>query len=164
METIYDPRDYDWAAKDISRWRSFLRSRLYDLRKGRSDLTLHDAGQGFDIHESLIPRRLIPRSINWHWMIYNSINCMILLRDEHIPYPPSRTEAYWLACVRHGKEAVDTWLDGLPWKVKMEKPWRKTHGVVVLKSMRSRYTVSEDWDAFYLSPRAMVELTKYDED
>lgn len=163
METVYDPRKYDWAAGDISRWRSFLRSRLYDLRKGRSDLTFRNAGGGFDIHESLIPRRLIPRSISWHWMIFNSINCMILLPQEHIPFPPSRTESYWMACVRHGKEVVDAWIDGLPWKVPPDKPWRKTHGEVIIRAMQNKYPVTDEWLSFYLSSAAHIELNKYDE-
>lgn len=163
MESVYDPRDYDWAEKDVFRWRTFLRARLFDVRKGRSDLTLRSVSRGFDVHEGLIPRRLIPHSVSWQWMIFSSINCMMLLSEEHYPLPPSRIEAYWLSCVRHGKEVVDNWVDSLPWKVPLEKPWRRTHGWAVVQAMKNKYPVTSEWETFYLSPRAAVELNKYDE-
>ena len=82
-------------------------------------------------------------------MIFHEINCFLLLEDEHIPHPPSRTECYWMAIARYGKVAVDNWIESLPWKVPLEKPWAGTKGIDVIEELyESRRIVKEQIDYF----------------
>jgi hypothetical protein len=134
LESFRDPRLSSFG-QDSKKWRNWLRTELYEARGGNSDLSGVILHGGFDMHEGIIPRAVVPRSIEWHYMIYHEINCFMLLRDEHIPQPPTRTECYWLAVARYGYEAVEAWIDSLPWKAPIERPWAGSRGVTVISEL-----------------------------
>lgn len=162
---VIDPRDDEYEGypeQDVPRWRTELRRKLYDARKAHSDLTGTPLwrGSGFHVHEGLFPRRYVPKGIDWHWMLFSSVNCFLLTPTEHSPRPPDRAECYWLSVCWHGKDAVDQWIDSLPWKVAPDMPWRGTSGVNVIQRIRQRYKPSEQWYRRVMRPAAVLELMR----
>ena len=125
LTTILDPCLYPgYQTNDkISEWRLFLKNTLLIKRKYASDLSGKSLEKfGCHMHEGIIPRAVVPSSIKWSWRIFHEFNVFLLTPDEHIPHPPSRAWCYQNACEKYGKEAVDAWLDSLPFKSK-EKAW-----------------------------------------
>lgn len=108
-------------------WRQVLRARLFELRKGLSDLTGKPLADGFHMHEGIFPRSHVSASVRWNHLIFSGVNCFLLLPEEHIPDPPDRTVCYWIACKRYGQEYVDRWIDSLPFKVRPSTPWVGTN-------------------------------------
>lgn len=108
----------DWVDQfNYHEWRRILRHQLYFDRSGLSDYSAKPLKNGFDMHEGIVSRAVVPASISWHWMIYHPVNCFLLTREEHIPQPPSREWAIKKAVARYGATAVNEWFYGLPWKV-----------------------------------------------
>ncbi len=68
------------------------------------------------MHEGIISRAVVPKSVTWHWMIFSKYNCFILLPEEHIPSPPNREWAVRKAVEYYGKNAILAWYYSLPWK------------------------------------------------
>jgi hypothetical protein len=105
-------------------WRQALRARLFEQRKGLSDLSGKPlALTGFHMHEGIFPRSHVSASVRWNYLIFSGVNCFLLTPEEHIPDPPDRTLCYWIACKRYGQEYVDRWIDSLPFKVRPSTPW-----------------------------------------
>ena len=151
-DQLLDPRLSSFG-KDIPKWRAHLRDRLYIKRRGLSDLSGFPLTGGFDAHECLIPRAVVPRGIKWHYMIFHEINVLLLTPDEHIPQPPTRIESYWLAVMRYGMGAVNGWIDSLPWKVRYERPWAGTRGWFVINNMCAVRDIGLKQWTYYTSKR-----------
>lgn len=112
-----DPRLHWHLHNNIYSWRLFLKKQLLKERKGLSDLS----GQRLwacEMHEGILSRANVPKSIWWHYYIYHPYNCFLLLPEEHRPHSPSREWAIHKAFERYGKEKVVRWFNGLPFKVK----------------------------------------------
>ena len=108
----------EWVTKANYRtWRTELRRTLYLEREGLSDFSGEPLRGGFDMHEGIVSRAVVPSSVWWHFRILDPVNCFLLLRDEHIPQPPSREWAVERATQLYGRAAVEEWFYGLPWKV-----------------------------------------------
>ena len=107
----------EWVGNhNFYKWRQQLKAELYTKRNGLSDLsgipllTCH-------MHEGIISRAVVPKSVRWHFLIYHEFNCYLLNQEEHIPNPPPRSWAINLSYERYGRDAVREWFYGLPWKV-----------------------------------------------
>ena len=121
-----DPRSFSEYNHNnsITEWRRFLKLSLLKERKYRSDLTGRSVGDACEMHEGILPRVVVPKSIWWHFMIFHPYNCFLLRPEEHRPSPPNRELCYKLACERYGKPVVDAWIDSLPFKAPIEIPGR----------------------------------------
>lgn len=116
---LLDPRLYPGISnKTIYQWRQFLKENLLKQRQYKSDLSGKALYKGCDVHEGIITRGMVNKSVKWHYFIFHPINCFLLLPDEHSPIPPTKDKCYELACHRYGKEYVLEWLDSLPFKCK----------------------------------------------
>jgi hypothetical protein len=146
--SIDDPRGYLDEYSDPRLWRQHLRQKIYQDRKGLSDISLFPLRYGYDLHESLFSRKYVPKS-SWQELLFSGPNVMILSRTEHIPQPPTRTEAYWIAVINYGKEQVDKWILSLPWKVKPDMPWRDSNGAETIARIPEKYSVDRTWDTWY---------------
>jgi len=104
----------------ICDWRFKLKTELLKKRKFRSDWSgkLITDATGCHMHEGIVTRATVPRSINWHYMIFHEVNCFLLLPDEHIPQPPTPAWCLQKAYEYYGHDAVKDWYDSLPFKVK----------------------------------------------
>lgn len=119
-------------------WRQTLRARLFEQRKGRSDLSGEPLTSGFHMHEGIFSRAYVPSSVRWNHLIFSGVNCFLLKPDEHIPDPPDRVLCYWIACKHYGQEYVDRWIDSLPFKVRPSTPWVGTN----LEDYKGKFNVS----------------------
>lgn len=152
FQTLRDLRGYsgeEVSSSFLSMWRRYLRMTLFEDRKGLSDLSFTSLGTGFDMHEGLFPRSVIPASVSWHHLIYAGPNCFLLKREEHIPNPPNRTTCYWIAVARYGMELVNEWIDSLPFKVSPPTPWKGSHGLAVIKGIAEEKVVSKEFVSYY---------------
>ena len=97
-------------------WRQFLKKSLLEERKYKSDLSGKYL-KGCHMHEGIISRAVVPKSIKWQYLIFHPYNCFLLLPEEHIPNPPSREWSIEKSFEYYGEESVKNWFYGLPWKV-----------------------------------------------
>lgn len=129
LATIDDPLDprIHWPRKitnsSFGPWREFLKRALLVKRGYKSDLSGKSLlteyfGTNCEMHEGIVTRANVPRSIAWSWMIYHEFNCFLLLPEEHRPQPPSRQWCIQNAYERYGRDAVRKWFYTLPFKVK----------------------------------------------
>lgn len=116
---ILDPAHWN---KPITRsnygeWREILKRHLLHKRHWKSDwsgsylTTCH-------MHEGILTRANVPKSVPFFWMIYHEYNCFLLLDTEHIPEPPSREWCIQNSFERYGKENVCNWYYSIPFKVR----------------------------------------------
>lgn len=118
---LLKPGDFLWVNNStIYWWRWLLKIHLLHEREWVSDLS----GMPFDpnmanceMHEGIITRGTLPKSVEWHWRIYHPYNCFLLLPQEHRPNPPSREWAIETSFRYYGEDNVREWFYGLPWKV-----------------------------------------------
>lgn len=148
LHALIDPRIWN-GDLDLSAWKRHLRLRLYTIHRGRSTLTLQPLVRGFEVHESIFPRRYVPKSVSWQWRIFSGVNSMVLLPGEHRPDPPDRVLGYWLAVVYYGKDKTDQWIDDLPFKVRPDKPWLYTDLIETLYRIPSEFQVHRDWFVWF---------------
>lgn len=104
--------------KNFSEWREYLKRELLFRRRYRSDFSgkLITEYTGCHVHEGILPRAVVPKSVWWHYKIFHEFNCFLLLPEEHIPQAPSREWCIQHAYERYGREEVRDWMYGLPWK------------------------------------------------
>lgn len=121
--------------------RTLLRKYLFVERQQRSDLTQRNLTTGFDMHEGIFPRRYINKK-SQH-LLFHPFNCFLLLREEHIPEPPSRTVCFWLAVARYGIDQIQEWINNLPFKT-IDHVWKGTNGYKILSDIPNHYRVSQD--------------------
>lgn len=111
-----DPAKNEWLTNDdIYIWRQIVKRALCEQRGWRSDLS----GKRLiacHMHEGIVTRATVPKSVKWHYLIFHPINLFLLLPEEHIPQPPSREWAIEKACQRYGQSTVFYWFHNLPWK------------------------------------------------
>ena len=120
---VLDPLLYrDLAKAEHGTWRAGLREALFYRRKGKSDPTGKTLGQGFDMHEALFSRRWLPK--DQQIVLMCEYNVLLLRREEHIPHPPSRTEAYEILCKLYGRDIIDAWVESIPFKSIPDLPWK----------------------------------------
>lgn len=102
----------------VYNWRFDLKKELLKKRNFRSDFSgkLITEATGCHMHEGIVTRGMVPKSISWHLLIYSEVNCFLLLPEEHIPQPPSREWCLQKAYEYYGRDAVREWFYGLPWK------------------------------------------------
>lgn len=128
---VFEKFDHVPTKKELTAWKGELRSKLYAMNKGRSYISGHVLHGKYDMHEGIVPRYIVPKNVNWHWQLFTGVNCMLIEHDWHMDRPPNRIISYWMAVARYGKEVVDTWVDSLPFKSRLSKPWIGTRGVDV---------------------------------
>lgn len=145
---IDDPRGWLDEFPDPRQWRLHLRNKLFNLRLGRSDLTQQPLVASFDMHESLFSRRWVGKQ-NWQSLLFCGINTMLLRMNEHIPEPPTRTEAFWVAVSRYGIDNVQKWIASLPFKTRPSTPWAGTHGLDVISKIPETRQVNKLWYDWY---------------
>jgi len=114
---ILDPTLYKVSNENIYEWRTFLKLELLKKRKFRSDLSGKSLVGNCDMHEGILTRANVPKSIDWSWQIYHEFNCFLLLREEHIPLPPDREWCIQKAYQLYGKREVRDWYYELPFKI-----------------------------------------------
>lgn len=106
---------------NYTQYREWLKRELLFKRHYRSDwsgecLTI---SSGCELHEGIVPRRVVPLSVSWHVLIYHEINSFLLLPAEHRPQPPSRSWCVGKAYELYGRDAVRNWFyNELKWKSK----------------------------------------------
>lgn len=119
MLKILNPADREWVDNSqIYAWRTLLKKHLLTERNLKSDLSGRRISNstGVHMHEGIISRAVVPKSVWWHYLIYHSYNSFLLLPEEHIPNPPSKQWAIEQAFARYGQENVCDWFYSLPWK------------------------------------------------
>lgn len=119
--------------------REALRKFLFIERQERSDLTQRTLTH-FDMHEGIFPRRYVNTAKQS--LLFHPYNCFLLLREEHIPEPPSRALCFWLSVARYGLDHINRWIDFLPFKTK-DFPWKGTNGYDLLSDIPNHYRVSD---------------------
>lgn len=111
------PEDYPWVSNQtIYEWRQLLKLELLNERQWRSDFSGKPLKGQCDMHEGIISRAVVPKSVEWHFRIFHPYNCFLLLPEEHRYSPPSRAWAISRAFERYGEETIREWFYSLPWK------------------------------------------------
>ncbi len=123
METnLFDPRFYPVCNQTMGEWRYKLKMYLLEKRGYKSDWSgkpLTDLS-GAHLHEGIVTRATVNRSLWWHYLIFSEVNCFLLLPEEHIPliHGLNREWCIQKAYELYGREAVREWYESLPFKVK----------------------------------------------
>ena len=115
MKHLLDPRRYEMDNSAIFEWRQHLKKQLLIERHYLSDWS----GLRMiacDMHEGIITRGNVPKSLDWQWQIFHPYNSFLLMPEEHYPNPPSRAWCAVNAFERYGKDNVVEWFYSLPWK------------------------------------------------
>lgn len=111
------PDRYGVTNNDIFEWRLFLKQVLVKQRKMRSDYSGSHL-YACHMHEGIVTRGMVPKSIDWHYRLFVPWNCVLLLPEEHIPQPPSRDWCIQWAYEKYGIDTVRDWYyNTLQWKV-----------------------------------------------
>jgi hypothetical protein len=104
----------------VEEWRETLKNALFLLRGRRSDYSGKYLVRGYEpyveMHEGILTRANVPKGIEWSWMIYHEMNCLLLLPEEHRPIPPSREWCINWAYELYGRWNVHKWYYSLPFK------------------------------------------------
>ena len=112
-QTILVPKDL--KNSDTYYWRKALKYHLCNKFNYTSDLS----GTPFKVchlHEGILTRANVPKSLSWQWMIFHEYNCFLLTPEEHIPNPPSREWAVQKSFDKYGIDNVIQWFYSLPFK------------------------------------------------
>ena len=112
------PENYGVTANNVKAWRKFLKSKLIETR-GPLCEACGEWVPGLHLHESLVKRNELAKSSPESWRIYSEINCLLVGYRCHVSEeqkPLTREWAYGKAVERYGKEAVDGWLESLPFR------------------------------------------------
>lgn len=112
-----DPADYNLSNTNIHSWRQFLKQQLLIQRNYKSDFSGRQIYDSVEMHEGIVTRAVVPKSIWWQYLIFHPYNCFLLLPEEHHP-APSKEWAISKAYSLYGREAVREWFDSLPFKKK----------------------------------------------
>lgn len=116
--TSLNPKENEWVNnKTIYPWRQFLKRALLTQRGWKSDYSNKPLKVTCHMHEGIVSRAVIPKSIWWHYYIYAPPNCFLLLPEEHLPQPPSRDWCIERAYALYGRDVVREWFYTLPFKV-----------------------------------------------
>lgn len=119
-DLILDPDGIDRPLyvgnNNLRHWRPALKWLLYERRGGVSDKSGHPLNGHCEMHEGIITRARVPRSVWWHYKIHHEYNCFLLLPKEHRPYPPSPDWCIARSFDLYGRETIEEWFYGLPWK------------------------------------------------
>lgn len=99
-------------------WREYLKRELLFRRRYRSDWSgkLITLQTGCHLHEAILSRAVVPKSVWWHYKLHDERNCLLLLPDEHIPQPPSREWAIEYLYNKYGQDVIKEWYESLPFK------------------------------------------------
>ena len=109
-----DPSCY--GIKDVTAWRKYLKEELLEKRNYKSDFSGKKLSS-CHMHEGILTRANVPKSLKWHILIYHEYNCFLLLEEEHIPFPPSREWCIEKSYELYGRDKVRFWYYHLPFKV-----------------------------------------------
>lgn len=134
------------SERNWSDWRKVLKLSLRNDLHNRSMLTGMPLS-GCHLHESIFPRRYLPKGVRWHYQIYTAVNSLLLSPEEH-EHPPSREMAYWIACAYWGREIVEGWIASLPFKSAPDCPWRAMGPEILLEITRN-YMVAKEMEEWY---------------
>lgn len=115
---LYDPRNFNVSNHNVGSWRFKLKQYLLEKRDYKSDWSGKPLGDSFHMHEGIITRANVNRSIWWSFLIYHEVNCFLLLPEEHIPLVSGLTRQWCVqrAYEMYGREAVRSWFYDLPFK------------------------------------------------
>lgn len=125
-----DPRDHKWVDNSsIFSWRQYLKSELLRQRGYVSDYSGKPITSmtGCHMHEGFVTRANVTKSakgmvdgeyIKWQFLIFHPFNSLLLLPEEHIPSPPSRTWCIQWAYNNYGHDVVVEWYKSLPFTVR----------------------------------------------
>lgn len=117
MPVVLNPDDWGVDNSQIFTWRQLLKLKLLEKRKFKSDWSGKIITCGCDLHEGILTRANVPKSIWWQYKIFHEYNCFLLLPHEHTPQPPSREWAIQKAYAYYGRDVVRDWYYSLPFKV-----------------------------------------------
>ena len=122
-DTPLIPRLYGVEEADVRHWREFLRTHLIAVRKiicescgSNSSWLAH----GLHVHEGIVKRNEISKSVPRWWELFSEYNCFILCGECHLNKGLPRAEFYGKAVDRYGKSTVDGWLESLPFRFTYE--------------------------------------------
>ena len=119
------PKLYGAGEENVTIWRRFLRRELAHDRKPKCERAgcRNDVRKvGFNIHEGIVKKNEISESVPSWWEIFSEYNCFILCVSCHMNKGPPRSEFYKMAVRRYGEEAVNEWLESLPFKHVFQPP------------------------------------------
>lgn len=116
---ILNPEFFDVHNDTIYEWRQFLKFELLKKRNWKSDFSGKELKE-CHMHEGIIPRRMAPKNLWWHYKIFSEYNSILLLPSEHIPQPPSRQWCYNYLCNLYTPDIIDNWIASLPFKIKVD--------------------------------------------
>lgn len=154
---MYDPALFESQGQEtltnaeVPSWRAWLKGKLYEERRGLSDLSFRPL-QAVEMHEGILSRARVPASVEWHWRIFCGANCFLLLPEEHQPQPPDTTTCYWIAVARYGMRRVEGWLDTLPLRSQLDRTWAGTRGTDIIYEIPRQYEVAPEFWQFYREP------------
>lgn len=114
---VLDPDIFGVTNRDMYDWRKFLKLTLLRRREFKSDLS-GALLRSCEMHEGILTRANVPKSIWWHFKLYHEYNCFLLLPEEHRPSPPSREQCIEIAYSRYGRETIRYWYYSLPFKAR----------------------------------------------
>lgn len=112
---LLNPKIHPEWKGSIYDWRQFLKKELLIKRNWKSDWS----GEKLltcEMHEGIVTRAMVPKSIKWHYLIYDERNSFLLLPSEHRPNPPSKSWCVGRAYELYGRDVIRDWFYGLPWK------------------------------------------------
>jgi hypothetical protein len=113
------PENYMVGESEIKSWRYFLKLYLMEQR----GLACENCGSksrwmlgGSQVHEGIVKRNEISKSVPRWWDIFSEYNCFILCAHCNTSKGLPRERFYQKAVDRYGQAAVDEWLASLPFK------------------------------------------------
>lgn len=119
------PQNYMVGESEVRSWRYFLKMYLVATRGPTCD----NCGSksrwmvgGSQVHEGIVKRNEISKSVERWWDIFSEYNCFILCADCNTAKGLPRSRFYHKAVGRYGKGTVDTWLKSLPFKFTFTGP------------------------------------------
>lgn len=119
MNKSLNPSDHLWVSNSsVYEWREYLKKALLEQRHWKSDLSGKSLINGCHMHEGIVTRATVPKTIWWHYKIFHPFNSFLLLPGEHMPQPPTRAWCIQRAYELYGRDNVRDWFYSLNWKDK----------------------------------------------
>jgi len=124
---VLGPTEYGIDIADpeaISIWREFLKRQLLKDRPNICDCGCGELiylGEGIDMHEGIITKGNT-QGLPWQPLIYHEYNSFLVRHEHHMNRPMLREHFFRLSCVRYGIDAIEVWLNTLPFKTRGKWP------------------------------------------
>ena len=113
-----DPCDHAWVNNStIFSWRQYLKSELLRQRGYVSDYSGKPL-LSVEMHEGIVTRAAVNKTVPWHYLIYHPYNCFLLSPEEHREVGYKSEWSLQRAYDLYGRDTVREWFYSLPWKGK----------------------------------------------